>query len=207
MPEHLRNCFNVDTADDDFYFGKTACHPFTRSDAICTDKSETREQFNSISSYIDASNVYGSDTAKAQKLRGKKSGAMKTHKLGPSLPTRRQSGFDLKHGENSDDLVAGDVRAIEQPGLASMHSLFLNEHNRLAELLKEKADDEEVYNIARKLVGAEMQNIVYKEFLPVVLGNPTMEKYKLNLPDDIEGDTVYNSSVDPTIANEFGTVA
>ena len=83
-----------------------------------------------------------------------------------------------------------------------MHSLFLNEHNRIAKLLKGKADDEEAYNIARKLVGAEMQNIVYNEFLPVVLGNHTIEKYKLNLPDDIEGDTEYNPSVDPTIANE-----
>ena len=52
-----------------------------------------------------------------------------------------------------------------------------------------------------------MQNIVYNEFLPVVLGKPTMEKYELNLSVDMEEDTVYNTSVDPTIANEFATVA
>ena len=112
MLEHLRFCLNIDPTDDDFYSGKTTCLPFTRSDAICTDK-KTREQFNSITSYIDASNVYGSDTDTAQKLRGKQSGEMQTHKLGPSLPTRGQTGFDLLHGENIDDLVGGDIRAIE----------------------------------------------------------------------------------------------
>ena len=112
MPEHLRICFNIDITEDIILFNKTTCLPFTRSSAICTDK-KTREQFNSISSYVDASNVYGSDTNTAQKLRGKQSGEMQTYKLGPSLPTRGQTGFDLLHGENIDDLVGGDIRAIE----------------------------------------------------------------------------------------------
>ena len=119
MPEHLRFCLNIDTMDDKFLFGKTACQPFTRSDAICSHEN-TREQFNSITSYIDGSNVYGSDTATAHKLRGKTGGVLKTHELGPLMPSRAEAGFDSSHGENANDLVGGDVRAIEQPGLASM---------------------------------------------------------------------------------------
>ena len=92
------------------------------------------------------------------------------------LPTRKQSGFDSMHGEHPEDLVAGDVRAMEQPGLASMHTLFLSEHNRTAKLIKGRQSnlsDEEIFQTARQIVGAEIQNIVYNEFLPVVLGNET----------------------------------
>ena len=109
-----------------------------------------------------------------------------------------------------DDLVAGDLRAIEQPGLAGMHALFLNEHNRIAELLKKnvkEASDEEIYQIARKVLGAQMQNIVYNEFLPIVLGTKTMDNFQLTLPQEIGGETQYNSSVMATITNEFATVA
>jgi peroxidase len=209
MPESLRFCLNIDTRDDDFYSGKTACQPFTRSDAICTEEN-IRTQFNGITAFIDASNVYGSDTETADKLRAKTNGKMVIHTIGPLIPNRQMSGFKSSHGENPDDLVAGDVRAIEQPGLASMHSLFINEHNRIAHLLNEnkpEMNDEEIYQVARKLVGGQIQNIVYNEFLPVVLGNKTMEKYKLNLPEDKEEDTVYDPDVDPTIDNEFATVA
>ena len=69
----------------------------------------------------------------------------------------------LDKEEDSENLVAGDLRATEQPGLTSLHSLFLNEHNRIATELSEldrSLTDEELYQISRQIVIAELQNIV-----------------------------------------------
>ena len=124
-------CFNIDITDDEFYTDKRTCFSFTRSDTICTN-GETREQLNGITSFIDASNVYGSDELTAKGLRSETElGEMKVHKEGPTLPTRKQCGFKSERVQFEDDLVAGDVRAIEHPPLASIHSLFLNEHNSI----------------------------------------------------------------------------
>ena len=91
-----------------------------------------------------------------------------------------------------------------------MHTLFINEHNRLAGILSKDSpslSNDEIYEIVRKIVGAEIQNIVYNEFLPLVLGNETMSRYNLYLPQDFSENTNYNQSTDPTVSNEFATVA
>ena len=96
----------------------------------------------------------------------------------------------LRTGENNllpkdDDTteeIAGDVRAIEMPGLATMHTLFVREHNRICDLIaaQEPGLDEDYYfENARRIVIAEMQNIVYGEYLPVVLGEDAIKDGKL----------------------------
>ena len=146
---------------DDPFFNLT-CLPLTRSDPFCHGD-PVREQFNALTAFIDGSNVYGSDQETAAKLREFSGGALKTHVLGPVLPTREQAGFDSDgESHHAQDLVAGDVRALEQPGLAAMHTLFLNEHNRLAKIIQKfvpSLSDEEIYQVARRVVGAELQNI------------------------------------------------
>ena len=64
--------------------------------------------------------------------------------------------------------------------------------------------DEQIYQHARRIVIAELQNIVYSEFLPVVLGPAAMEQFKLKVSDNL---STYDNTVDPSISNEFATFA
>ena len=202
--EELRFCFNIDITGDDFFQDRTSCFPFTRSDPVCsTDGS--REQMNGLSAFIDGGAVYGSDEETAGRLRSHSGGLMRTNRLGPSLPTRSEAG--LREGEEPDSLVGGDVRATVQPGLTSVHSLFVNEHNRIAQGLRaldSLLDDESLYQRSRILVTAQIQNIVFAEFLPAVLGPDLMTN--IALPAEPEAHTDYDPSINPGIANEFATV-
>ena len=67
----------------------------------------------------------------------------------------------------------GDGRVNEQPQLAAMHTVWAREHNRIVEQLagiNPGWDDERLFQEARRIVGAEMQHITFKEFLPILLG-------------------------------------
>ena len=52
FPKKLRLCFNIDVSNDEFYenknsvHGSAACHPFVRSQFICSAGGGVREQFN-----------------------------------------------------------------------------------------------------------------------------------------------------------------
>ena len=112
-------------------------------------------------------------------------------------------------GPDKESLVGGDPRATVQPGLTSLYSLFLNEHNRVAQSLKavdSSLDDEDLYQRARIIVTAELQNIVYREFLPAVIGPERANESFLEMFDD-QNPTKYNPSINPDISNEFATVA
>jgi hypothetical protein len=121
---------------------------------------------------VDASNVYSSDLESLDALRlldG--SGKLKTgdNDLLPVNP-------------DTTEEFAGDVRAREMPGLSAMHTLFLREHNRVCDLIaaEEPNENEEYYfENARRIVIAEMQNIVYGEYLPVVLGENAMRDARI----------------------------
>ncbi|MEM7170413.1 MAG: peroxidase family protein [Pseudomonadota bacterium] len=160
--------------------------------------SNPRQQINEITAWIDASNVYGSDEVRAAALRKTDgSGQLKTSS-GKLLPFN-SAGLPNAGGASSSLFLAGDVRANEQTGLTAMHTLFVREHNRLARSIRRKNPSmtgDEIYQKARQLVGAEMQVITYKEFLPVLLGKNALSRYR-----------GYKAKVKPDIANVFSTAA
>ncbi len=170
--------------------------PMTRSRG--TMKDNVREQINSVSAFIDGSNLYGSSEERALALRVKEGGLLHTSASGRLLP----KNFEEIEMENPHDrpitelFMAGDVRANENPALLAMHTLWLREHNRLADQLAQENpewSDAQLYQRARRIVSAEMQAITYQEFLAALLG-PFAPKVE---------DAVYDPALNGTLFNEF----
>ncbi|XP_068923478.1 myeloperoxidase-like [Petaurus breviceps papuanus] len=209
--EQQPSCFPLKIPPNDPRIrNRSDCIPFFRSCPACTEGNITiRNQINALTSFLDASMVYGSEDPLARHLRNN------SNQLG-LLDVNSQfndNGRALLPFDNLHDdpclltnrsarircFLAGDSRSSEMPELTSMHTLFLREHNRLATLLKSmnpKWDGEKLYQEARKIVGALIQIITYRDYLPLVLGPAAQKKY---LPP-YRG---YNESVDPRIANVF----
>ena len=177
--------------------------PMSRS-VSAPDGSGVRQQTNSITSFLDGSNVYGSDATRAAALRQGFGGRLRTsaNNLLPTSDMAGLGGVFMDNGGNPTTMfVAGDLRANEQLGLTAMHTLFMREHNRVADALASlpgydaATDDDLIYLKARSIVGAEIQAVTYNEFLPMLLGSysPQASNYQ------------YNPSVDPSIVNEFST--
>ena len=93
----------------DQFFSPGHCFPFARSVAFCHELSLGREQFNGITAFVDASNVYGSGVATAELLREFEGGRLLEGKDG-TLPL-------LDDGSGIKEERAGDVRARENPGV------------------------------------------------------------------------------------------
>jgi peroxidase len=71
----------------------------------------------------------------------------------------------------------------------------------------EKPKDENIFQNARRLLIAEFQNIIFTEFLPLVVGSGTMARFNLNLPTLHTGSTQYDRTTNPTTINGFQTAA
>lgn len=127
------------------------------------DDSGDRQQINFASPYLDGSTVYGLSVSAAYSLRRMDgTGKLKT------LTT-------LTQDSNDAELLfeAVDSRIYQNPLLASLHVLMVREHNYWCDRLKYDMDylsENELFNIARHFVIAEMQSITYREVLPLFLG-------------------------------------
>ncbi|KRX48984.1 Peroxidasin -like protein [Trichinella murrelli] len=210
------NCWPIKIPENDPYFpstfddGSPRCMHFARS-LIGQLKLGYREQMNQLTSYIDASNVYGSNDCIASDLRLFNQGKLNISKHLPGIQNTLPFGFkdpDCRM-HSSDCFIAGDIRVNENSGLMVPHILFVREHNRLAEKLfmaNNLWSDEKLYQEIRKIIGAVMQHIVFKEWLPKVLGHQLMEKYELYLMKSgyFKG---YDKYCDATISNEFASAA
>ncbi|XP_053616584.1 chorion peroxidase-like isoform X2 [Plodia interpunctella] len=212
QPPHPE-CFPVQLdVEDPFYQDyNLTCMEFVRSAPAPICHFGPREQMNQATAFIDGSTVYGYGVNRAAQLRSGTGGRLKMLRVGARelLPP----STDPNDGCNTAEMNAqgrycfetGDDRANENLHLTTMHLIWARQHNRLATALAQLNpawDDDTVYFETRKILGAQMQHITYTEFLPAILGNDVM--WALNLTVKAEGyATVYDPSVDPTVANHF----
>ena len=101
------------------------------------------------------------------------------------------------------------MRVNEQLNLIVMHTLWMREHNRIAKFLgaeNPKWDDETIFQETRRIVIAEYQHIIYKEWLPIILGSSYMTKFGL-WPMTRGYSSNYLDTFEPSVTNEFATAA
>lgn len=145
---------------------------------------------NAITSPIDANFVYGSSQAHADSLRLFKGGRLrdrdwfKREGLKPLLPAQEVEP-DLECIARPKDLfcfLAGDVRANEQTHLTVLHTLYMREHNRIADRLAELNPhwhDERIYQETRHIMAAGVQHVMINEYVPLLIGHKMSELYNL----------------------------
>jgi peroxidase len=115
---------------------------------------------NTVAGYLDLSQLYGSTPEVAASLCNN-DGILLTSDNGLALPVV------------NDSFVTGDPRAMENPELTAVTILFMREHNFWVNTLKAQHPNwtgDQLYNMARAITTAEYQNIIYEEFLPILIG-------------------------------------
>ena len=207
---------DIPLTDPDFAFDSDGIIRLPRKAfKVGSGKSVTNpRQFNNdITTWVDASLVYGSDATRASALRTHAgTGAhLRTHEFGDPataqddlLPTAQDlidagvsvpSMLMASNPRMADNVrfIVGDVRANENTAILALHTLMVREHNRIVDVLTladSGLSDEDKYQIARKVVGAEMQAVTYQEYLPAI-------------GVDVDTSGGYDVDVNPSISTEF----
>lgn len=214
-PDHPTETMEIVIPSDDPYIqqGGEADYiiPLRRMDydlSTGTSPDNPRHQINALTAFIDGSIVYGCSQSRCDWLRTKKNGKLKMtsdnllpfNTLDGELDSEVDPGappMDMAFPTVKKWFVTGDVRTNENVVLTVLQTILAREHNRLCDSLSTQFphwSDEQLFQRARKLVGAEMQAITYNEWLPIM---------GIDLPE-YQG---YNPNIEPNIYNAFSTAA
>lgn len=150
------------------------------------DRSATTDTIiNTTAGYLDLSQLYGSSVDVANSLRNP-DGTLKSSDGGQALPVVDGA------------FVTGDPRVMENPELTAVTTLFMREHNFWVGQIKNQNPDwtgDQLYNMAKAITTGEYQNIIYREYLPVLVGR-VLGPYQ-----------GYDANVDARVSEEFSTAA
>uniref|UniRef100_A0AAR5PYW1 NAD(P)H oxidase (H2O2-forming) n=1 Tax=Dendroctonus ponderosae TaxID=77166 RepID=A0AAR5PYW1_DENPD len=165
-----------------------------------------REQVNRASSWIDGSFIYSSSEPWTNAMRSFVNGSFLTDATG-KMPLRNYKKVPLFNSpaphmmkmQSTEKLfMLGDPRTNQNPALLTLGILFFRWHNVMAERIQRTNpawSDEDVFQKARRVVVATLQNIVLYEYLPAFLGE-ALPQY-----------TGYQQNVHPGITHVFQSAA
>lgn len=146
-------CYPIEVPENDPRVTNRRCIDFVRSSSTCGSgitsvffgKVQPREQINQLTSFLDASQVYGYSEQFSRDLRnvsleGEDNGYLRE---GVHFPNQKSmlpfaaptDGIDCRRNLEESSVncfTAGDIRVNEQVGLLSMHTIWMREHNRIA---------------------------------------------------------------------------
>lgn len=162
---------------------------FIRSNLISNNpyQIEVGEQANTVTSYLDLSTIYGSNYDRMRHVRSFNGGRLKMD-VKNILP--------LEYG----NYFSGDDDSIQNPLIAIFHSLFIRNHNHIADKLgslNRHWDEEKLFYETRKINIALYQKFIYEEWLDLFLGE-SIERLK---------NAEYDENVDGSTLNEFSNAA
>ncbi|KAG8042227.1 hypothetical protein G9C98_000218 [Cotesia typhae] len=208
------DCLPITVNSQDNFYGKLGvrCLEFVRSGPAPRQDCGfgPREQLSQVSSFIDASMVYSSSVQQSNNLRVFRNGLLHYGEINFSKTTKAGLDNHCQRGSLSTNCFKeGDARLTEQPALTSLHIVLLRLHNKLAtELtaLNPHWSDEKLFQESRKIVGAVVQHITYREYLPILLGPQIIKIFGLDLKETDHYDD-YDPELNPNIANSFATAA
>ena len=211
ITENLPFCVPILVEEDDPSYGinstnNASCLFIRRAVGECMQPfnstfNQSRQQINQITHYLDASGIYGNNDQEAAALRAFRGGELRqSDRLGttkgnlPISPAPSATGVPF--------FAAGDIRVDNYVHQTVIMTLWYRMHNYIVGELAEINpcwDDERLYQEGRKIVGAILQVITYREYLPLLFG----DQYDTYIGDY----TGYNPSVDATVPHSFATAA
>ncbi len=181
-------------------------HQIERTKEIEAKTNQYNEKFgkisqNDVTHWWDASQIYGSSKQEQMNLRSGQDGKMKTELVNGRELLPKIAGFNVGDNKQNQGIEATGFRDNWWIGLSMLHTLFVKEHNAIADLLKkehakkdaasgkwlwvngkqkrllnEQELDEVVFQTARLINAAIMAKIHTVEWTPAILPNPTLKK-------------------------------
>jgi peroxidase len=150
-----------------------------------------------LSSYIDGTAIYGLDSVRSNALRSFSGGALLTSSGVAAVASAGLTSRTYLPLSTSDStctacytynncttkntiyncFLGGEWRTSENLALTSIQTLFNREHNRIAATLASLNptwSDETIYQQTRRIVIAELQDIVFGEFVPLINGSTSL---------------------------------
>ncbi|KAK6644324.1 hypothetical protein RUM43_000591 [Polyplax serrata] len=203
---------NIPTDDPDYSTQRTVCMNYVRSinslRKECTFGSA--EQMNQATHFLDGSMIYGSTAEAVYLLRTMEKGKLITTNINKVelLPFSETPENSCQLDDDKICFRSGDSRVNLHPHHTVMYTVWVREHNRIAEILSRVNphwSDDTIFEETRRIVIAEIQHITYKHWIPQVLGYEITEKSNLDIK--AKGfSNAYSEDVDPSISNSFATV-